>query len=278
MIKAIFGSFYPRSYRKLSGRTLPWSFVILAVFILGVSAILSLKSSLFLYSKVPGTITWVNDNFKYFSEGLPHIIIEEGKLIEPRQTYFRQWEGLTFIIEPDKDKASAAFELYGNLILIGPDQALVKSIKSRGVTETKTYSLREIEKLELIPQPGGVALILPDRKFLLNPLILTGIIIKASGFIFPVMFTLYFLVNLAGKFFLVFGFSFISLLINDFRKAGLRYRQLLNIGIYGLFPSMIIGLLRDVSGIRPPYFTIFYFVLYFIYIFLGIKHAGGTHE
>lgn len=278
MIKAVFGSFYPGSYRELSNRSLSGSFVVLAVLILGLSTVLSLKSSLFLYGKVPGVITWVNDNFKYFSDGLPHILIEEGRLIEPEQTYFKQWEGFTLIIEPDKEKAAAALEQYGNLVLLGSEQALVKSTKSRGVTEIKSYSLKEIKRIELIPQPGGVSLTLPDRKFLLNPLILTGIIMKASGFIFPVLLGLHFIVNLAGRFFLVFVFSFISLLINNFRKAGLRYRQLLNIGIYGLFPSMIAGLARDISGLRVPCFTVFYFGLYVFYIFLGIKHAGETHE
>lgn len=69
------------------------------------------------------------------------------------------------------------------------------------------------------------------------------------------------------------AFSIFSVVINLFRGAGLMYKSLINIGIYALTPSIILGLLVDGLKINIPNFWILYSGIYMIFIIMGIVNT-----
>ncbi len=76
-----------------------------------------------------------------------------------------------------------------------------------------------------------------------------------------------------AKFFHILFFSLVSLVTSSIIGAKLNYRQLFNIGIYAITPSVFLGVLLAIFGRPLPFFGIIYSGVYIIYLIMAVTNC-----
>ena len=130
-----------------------------------------------------------------------------------------------------------------------------KAIYKENDIKTETYDLANIESLRI------------DENFMK--------ILKKNivWILFPIMLILMFLYFCIFRFLQIFIFSVISLATCSIANVKLNYKQLFNIGIYAITPSVILGALLALFAIVLPFFWILYIGLYIVFLIMGILNC-----
>ena len=181
---------------------------------------------------------------------LPIIEIEKGVVsIDVEQPYKIEEEGFALVIDTTGEIIS--LDDYKTGILLTKNKVLYKENEAK----TETYDLSKIESLRI------------DEDFM------NVLKRNIAWIIFPFMLIGIFIYFCIARFLQVFIFSLISLATSSIANIKLNYKQLINIGIYAITPSMILGALLVLLGIQLPLFGILYAGLYIIYLIMAVLNC-----
>ncbi len=181
---------------------------------------------------------------------LPVIEIQNGVVsADVAQPYKIEEEGFVLIIDTTGEINS--LDDYERGMLLTENEVIYKESN----VKTETYDLANIESLRI------------DENFM-------KILKKNIGWIlFPIMLILMFLYFCIFRFIQIFIFSVISLATCSIANVKLNYKQLFNIGIYAITPSVILGGLMALFAIMLPFFWILYAGLYIVFLIMGILNC-----
>lgn len=271
--KKIIKSFNPKFFKEVAPQSLVQGFKYLLFLFLLLTLFLSLKYTI----GFNGTVKEFAKNLPIFWEELrdiPEITIEKGKVTLPKQLFIREWEKFVFVINPQGgvDYYLALVEDYevGGLVIL-EDKIIFRSQKGK----TEIYSLpEEASYLNLKFDEGEkeklFSLTLDEKVFQPTFKKINHWLNIASFIFFPLCFIFIFFGFWIGKLIQIFGFSLLSLVVNKVKKVGLNYQNLLNIGIFAITLPLILETLMKLSGVSVPYFNSIYFVLYAVFLIIGI--------
>ncbi len=276
-------SFQPSSYRKIVSQPLGRSFGYLFVFLLLLSAVLSLKYTLVLRERLESFSGWMNtDSPAAIVKALPgEIKIENGQVsTSAKEPFIRQWdigkagkqESLTFIIDTTGKVLNLDDYRFG--ILLTGNKMIVKNTRPGGTAEIKEEDLSRVGFFSLQrgdTDRGELAVLTLDKRMI--PVTYESITRwqKKTSRLLPLMIIPLLIYYLIAKAVHLFFFSLMSLSMNDLTKSGLEYKNLLNIGIFALIPTITLALLVQLSGAMIPFFPLIYILVYLIFLFKGIK-------
>ncbi|HQO37938.1 MAG TPA: DUF1189 family protein [Candidatus Omnitrophota bacterium] len=275
----MFGAFDPGFYPRISRQSVGRSIGFLLVFVLIISAAVSVKYTAVALSGLSVAKKWVNENMPRISAEFPVIKMAKGDLIEPKQAFVKEYkaEGQQFavIIEPEPGKVSEIMSSYQNAAILTARQLLTKQTSGRNASaEIKTYNL-ENASFTITPGPQGFALSFEQRQFDLVPKFVNRWIDIIGMWIFPVLVLFWFVVYSCTKPLHVFIFSLVSLIIVAVVKVKMTYKEIWNTGAYALVPATCIAAFCDIIGLRIPFFPLVYILAYVVYLYLGIRSAGA---
>jgi hypothetical protein len=271
----IFGAFDPRFYPKIARQSIGRSVGFLTIFVLIVSACVSIKYTSVVLSGFTVAKKWVHDNIASIAAEYPVVSVDKGVIVEPKQTFIKEYgKQFTVIIEPDPENARALMDKYRNLALLTQKELIFKQSKDNsGAEEIKTYPT-EKASFSITPGASGFKLLFEQKQFELTAQIISRWIDIVGLFVFPVLLIIWFLVYCFTKPVHVFIFSLVSLLITAILKVKLSYKELWNIGAYALVPATCLAAFMDILGLRVLFFPLFYCLAYAVYLYLGINAAG----
>lgn len=269
--KKIIKSFNPKFFKEIAPQSLGQSFKYLLFLFLFLTLLLSFKYTI----GFSGGVKEFAKDLPAFWEKLrdiPEITVEKGKVTSPKQLFIKEWEKFVFVIDPQGEVSYylALIENYeiGGLVIL-EDKVIVRSQERKteihNLPEEISYlnlKLDEREKLFSLTSDGKV--FQPTFKEINHWLSLAPFIF------FPLCFLFIFFGFWIGKLIQIFGFSLLSLVVNKVKKVGLNYQNLLNVGIFALTLPLILETLIKLSGVSVPYFNSIYFVLYAVFLIIGI--------
>ena len=272
----IIGSFKPGFYKKIVSQPLTKSFGFLALFVIIISAVVSLQLTVFVKDLLPQASSWVNDNFESIIADLPDIAIENGELTAPATAYMREWDvedetSFSVIIDPEITEYYSILEQYDNVLVLTRRTLIVKSAKSKVEHEIKTYQLDNIELFKISHIDSGLALTIAENTFNVTAASIGRFLERISLYVYPAALVFFTFAYLFSKMIQVLLFSIASSIFNSQFKAQLNYSQLINIGIYAIVPGTVLALVQEVSGIFIPFYGLVYCAIYIIYLYLGVK-------
>ena len=269
----LIGSFNPNFYREITKQSLWRSLGFLIVFITIISAIVSYKYTLIVKNMLPQVNSWTQKNLVNIASDFPTIEIEDGSLTLPKDVYIKEWaDGFVFVVQPEAENVYPILERYSNVLLLTREKFITKTTKEDfEQSEIKTYNLKKIKFFKITPTNSGLKVFFNNRAVDITPPVVRKLLEKLSLFIYPLLFLFFFSIYGFTKPLQTLIFSLLSLIFNTNLKATLSYRQLLNIGVYALVPSTSLAMVGELSNLKIPLFWVIYLLIYFIYIFLGIK-------
>lgn len=270
----MFGAFNPRFYPKIANQSIGRSIGFILVFVLIISACVSMKYTALVLSGFTAANKWVGENMGKIAAEFPVVSMEKGSITEPKQTFIKDYEQkFAFIIEPDPVAARAMVEKFPNLALLTQKLLITKQTKDGGgSSEIKTYNM-ENSSFTISPDASGFKVIFQQKQFELKPQTVKKWLGVISMFVFPVLLIIWFGIYSFTKPLHIFIFSLASLIISSAMNIKLPYKQLWNIGAYALVPATCLATLMDVLGLRIPFFALFYCILYIGYLYIGIRAA-----
>lgn len=184
---------------------------------------------------------------------LPVIEIQNGVVsVDIGQPYKIEEEDFALIIDTTGEITS--LDEYRKGILLTKDKVMYKENE----VKTETYDLSNVKSLRI------------DENFM-NVLKRNVVWI-----IFPFMLVGIFIYFCIARFLQIFIFSLISLATSSIANVKLNYKQLLNIGVYAITPSAILGALTAFFAIVLPLFAILYAGLYIVYLIMAILNCKET--
>ena len=269
----LIGSFNPNFYREITKQSLWRSLGFLIVFITIISAIVSYKYTVIVKNMLPQVNSWTQKNLINIASDFPTIEIEDGSLTLPKDVYIKEWaDEFVFVVQPEAENVYHILERYSNVLLLTREKFITKTTKEDfEQSEIKTYNLKKIKFFKITPTNSGLKVFFNNRAVDITPLVVRKLLEKLSLFIYPLLFLFFFSIYGFTKPLQTLIFSLLSLIFNTNLKATLSYRQLLNIGVYALVPSTSLAMVGELSNLKIPLFWVIYLLIYFIYIFLGIK-------
>ena len=188
-------------------------------------------------------IDWARQN-------LPVIEIQNGVVsADVRQPYKIIEEDFALIIDTTGEVTS--LDEYQRGILLMKNRVIYKESD----VKTETYDLLNIQTLRI------------DENFM------KALRKNAVWIISPFMLIFLYIRFCLAKFFHIFIFSAISLITSSIVDIKLSYKQLFNIGIYAITPSVALGTILGILGIQPPFFGIIYSGLYIIYLIIAVLNC-----
>lgn len=274
-MKAIIESFNARFYKKIAKQKLGRSIGFIALFIVIVSAVVSLQFTLIIKGKLPQINAFLNNNLDYIVSDFPVTEIKNGTLILPEEKYIKEWdENFALIIEPDEGNADLLLEEFPNVFLITRTKMVSKVFDAAsGRTKTESYDLARFDFLRIEPSEFGFKVMMRDRTFEFSPETIDGFLKRIFLFVWPTLFVWSFFAMAFAKSIQILFFSLFSLIFNSSLKAGFSYQNLLNIGIYAIVPPTCVALLRNLLNINIPAFWFIYTAMVILYLFFGIKYC-----
>ena len=273
----MFGAFDPGFYPKIARQSIGRSVGFILVFVLIISALVSIKYTFVALSGLSIAKKWVVDNMPKLASELPAISVDKGSIVEPKKVFIKEYgKQFALIVEPDAQNASAAIAAYPNAALLTQQQLITKQTNANSASaDIKTYNL-ENRSFTITPGADGFKVSFEQRQFDIVPKAINRIIDIGSMFIFPVLLIIWFSIYSFTKPLHVFLFSLVSLVIMAVLKTRLTYKELWNIGVYALVPATCLAAFMDILGLRILFFPLFYSLLYVCYLYMAIKAVGQT--
>ncbi len=283
-------SFQPRAYKKIVSQPFGRSFRYLAIFLLLVSLVLSIKYTLVLRGGMEKADEWINAQAAgMIAKNLPEEIkIKDGQVsTTAKEPFVRYWdfggEGkkgeVAFII--DTTGRTRDLKDYRQGLLLTKNKLIFKNTKPGGAVEIREQDLSKIKLFVLRrgdKDKGELAVFTSDQKtFPLTYKVIKRWRKKASRLL-PLMIVPLLIYYLIAKTIHLFFFSLASLIINDLTKAGLEYKKLLNIGAFALVPPTVLALLLMVAGEFISYLGILYILVYLICLAMGIVKSKAQSD
>lgn len=230
-------------YRKIKDYKMMQSVKYLLSLVLVITVLLSIRFTLDARKGLNIAVEWARTN-------LPPIDIQNGIVnVDVKQPYSISTDEFTLIIDTTGEVTS--LEGYERGILLMRDSMLYKESDMK----TETYSLSSIDSLRI------------DERFL------NSARKNLLWVIFPIMFFVMYISFLIARVSQVLLFSVISLIAVSMGQAKLEYRQVINIGVYAITPSTLLGALLGFFGLNLPHFWIIYSGLYIIFIVMAILNC-----
>ena len=230
-------SFQPRAYRKIISQPFGRSFRYLALFLLLVSLVLSVKYTLVLRGGMEKANKWINTSAAgMIAKNLPEEIkIKNGQVsTTAKEPFVRHWD---FGGEGKKGEVALIIDTTGRTrdlddyrqgILLTKNKLIFKNTKPGGAAEIKEQDLSQIKLFVLRrwdKEKGELAVITSGK----NTFPLTYEDIKRwrekTSRLLPLMIVPLLIYYLIAKMVHLFFFSLASLITNDLTKAGLEYRK-----------------------------------------------------
>ena len=272
----MFGAFNPHFYPKIAKQSIGRTIGFILVFVLIISACVSIRYTALVLSGFSAANKWVSENLGKIASEFPVVSMDKGAIIEPKQTFVKEYEQkFAFIIEPDPAAAGAMIEKFPNLALLTQKKLIVKQTKdSGGTSEIKNYNM-ENSSFTITPNASGFKVIFQQKQFELKPQTVKKWLGVISIFVFPFLLIIWFGIFCFTKPLQIFIFSLASLIISSVMNAKLPYKQLWNIGAYALVPATCLAAFMDMIGLRIPFFPLIYCIIYVVYLYIGIKAVSA---
>ena len=278
-LEKVIKSFNPEFFREIAFQPLGQSFKYLLFLFLILTLLLSFK----LTTDFSKGVKEIAKNLPYLREKLrdiPEITIEKGKVTSPKQSFMQEWGKFVFVIDPQGEVGHylTLVENYeeGGLVIL-EDRVIVGS-QERG-TEIHNIS-EEISYLNLKFDGRGKEELLTlnfDGKVFQPTLKEINHWLEIAPFMFfPLCFLFIFCSFWIRKLIQIFGFSLLSLIVNKVKRVGLNYQHLLNIGIFALTLPLVLETLVKLSGVSVPHFNSICFVLYTLFLIIGILRCKAA--
>jgi len=227
-------------YNRVKGFRLSKAMRYIFSLILLITLVLTIRYSYDFKKGLNVALDWAKKN-------LPPIEIQNGIVnVNVQQPYKVTEEGLALII--DTTGQINSLDEYGKGILLTKDKIIYKESEIK----TETYKLSNIQSLRI------------DENFM------NALRKNALWILSPLMFVFTYVGFCFARFIQILLFSIFSLATSSIVNAKLSYKQLFNIGIYAITPSVILGALLALLGIQLPLFWILYSGLYIIYLIISI--------
>lgn len=230
-------------YYEVKNFRISKSIIYIFTFLLFVTVILTAEYTYFINKGLTFAVKWSEKK-------LPVININKGIVsADVAQPYIMDIESFVMVI--DTTGKITSLDDYKQGVLLTKDKLITK----KNAQETRTYSLANIEKFT-IDQP----FLKKAKKMLLwiiAPIMLVGMY-------FYFCFT---------RLIQIMFFSLIALIISSALKAKLVYKQIFNICVYAITPSMLLGLLLAIFPTKIPFFILIYCGVYLIYMIGAINAA-----
>lgn len=208
-----------------------------------ITLILSVRYSFDISKGLGIAVDWTKEN-------LPIIEIQNGVVsVDAKQPYKIVEEDFALILDTTGEIAS--LDEYKSGILLTKNKVLYKESE----VKTETYDLSNIESVRI------------DENFM------KALQKNLVWIIFPFMLLGVFIYFCIARFLQIFIFSLISLATSSIVNIKLSYKQLFNIGVYAITPSVILGALLAVFLIQLPLFWIIYAGGYIIYLIMAILNC-----
>lgn len=213
-----------------------------------ITLILTIRYSYDVKKGLNLAVDWANQN-------LPVIEIQNGIVkTDVIQPYRISEEDFTLII--DTTGGVTSLDEYETGILLTKNKLFYKA----NTGKTEIYDLSGVESLRI------------DENFMNT---LKG---NITWILFPFMLLGIFIYSSIARFIQVFLFSLISLGASSASGIKLNYKQLFNIGVYAITPSMALGALLAFFAVRLPAFWLIYSGLYVIYLIMAILKCKEKSE
>lgn len=272
-------SFNPEFFKEVAFQPLGQSFKYLLFLFLLLALLLSSKHTTD-FSKRVKEITKNLPSFWEKLRDIPEITIEKGKVTSPKQSFIQEWRRFVFVIDPQGEVGHylTLLENYkdGGLVIL-EDRVMFRS--RDGGTEIHNIS-KEISYFNLKPDERGkeelLALTFDGEVFKPTLKEISHWLNIAPYVFFPLCFLFIFLGFWITKLIQIFGFSLLSLIVNKVKRVGLNYKNLLNIGIFALTLPLILETLIELSRVSTPYFNVICFVLYAVFLTMGILRCKAS--
>jgi hypothetical protein len=272
----LIGSFNPNFLGKVATQELGRSFKYLIFLLFLVSIILSLKFTISFFIAMKNfakSLPILLEKLKDF----PEVTIQEGKILSPKEKFIKSWEGFILIIDPagEVNEYLGILGKYPGGIIVIPNRIMTKSEK--GKIEIHDVSGIPYFNLKFNQEKGRLFTLNFAGKTFQPTLKEINHWVNIFSLIFlPLSLLFLFFILLVSKLFQIFLLSPLSLIINKIKKLGLKYQNLLNIGIFALTPSLILETFIKLIGISIPYFGFLYYMLYAIFLITGILKTSTT--
>ncbi len=190
------GSFIPAFYAKIARQSVARTIGFLLIFILIISAALSLKSVLMINPRLKLVQKWAEVNLEKISRELPVIEIKAGALIQPKESYVREMGGnFVFAVEPDPEKEIAILGKYKNVVMLTGKQFVFKQTGEDSVSDEKRQDLGKVRNWKIFPIEGGLAFSFDNNRISVTPVAVKKWLKVIAILIFPafliVLFGLY---------------------------------------------------------------------------------------
>jgi hypothetical protein len=268
-MSAFAGAFVPGFYLKISRQPIAKTLKFLLVFILIISAVLSLSDALVMNSKLKYVQKWADDSLKK----IPAMEVKAGILIQPKESFMLNLgnEFSVFIVEPDPKKEADILAKFKNVVMLTQTQFVFKQTGKDSVFEEKRRDYDKNKDWKVSPNESGFVLALDRNQVLVTPDNVKKWLKVVSIFLFPAFLLILFIIYCFTKPLQVLFFSLIGLIANAILKAGTSYNQIINICSYALVPPTTFVVLMELCRFDLPGLWFLFGAVYMLYIFLGLQ-------
>ena len=265
------GSFTLAFYAKIASQPVARTIGFLLVFVLLISAALSLNSALIIIPRLGNVQKWADGNLKK----IPAIEVKDGVLIQPQDDFLLEignYDSI-FSVETDQEKEADILAKYKNVVMLTRTRFVFKQTGEDSLAYVRKRNFDKAKSWKISPDQSGFSLAFDNNQILVTPDNVKKWLKAVSIFIFPafllVLFVLYSFTNSLQILF----FSLIGLMANAILKAKASYKQIFNICAYAIVPPTILVTLLEVFRFRLPGFWFLFSSVYTLYIFLGLQSA-----
>ncbi len=270
-MKEIKDSFNLQKYQFLKDKRLSKSISFLLFFTFLISFLFAFKSTLFVNRELPNLAYKAKQILEKNLTDIPLIEIKNGITVKPEQRYQKTWKEFAFIIAPNESDPYKILEESESLLGLTRENLIIKSKKREVESEIKVYDLKNIEELFITPIEKGIRISSGEFKFDLTPDFINRLMKRLAVLSFPVLLVLFLTALFFSKLIHLLSFSLFSLIFNNRIKANLRYKQLLNIGIYALIPPTILSVTLQLLNLNTPLNWALHSTIYITLIYKAIK-------
>jgi len=209
--------------------------------ILLITLVLSVKYAIDFRIGLGVAAEWTKGN-------LPVIEIQNGVVsADVKQPYKIEEGGFALIIDTTGEITSLDGDEKGVLLMKN------KVIYKENEVKTESYDLSQVESLRI--DDNFMSTLKNNIPWIVFPFMLLGIFV-------------YFCI---ARFVQVFIFSLVSLAAASITSVKLNYKQLFNIGVYAITPSVILGAVVAFFGRLLPGFGVLYAGVYIVYLVMAIR-------
>ena len=268
---AFLGSFTAVFYAKIASQSVVRTIGFLLVFLLLISAALSLNSALMINPKLEHVQKWADDNLK----NIPAIEVKGGVLIQPQETFVLEIgnDYSVFAVEADQKKEADILAKYKNVVMLTRTRFVFKQTGEDSLPYVRKRNFDKAKSWKISPDQSGFSLAFDNNQIAVTPDNVKKWLKVVSFFIFPAFLLVLFILYSFTSPLQILFFSLIGLMANAILKAQASYKQIFNICSYAIVPPTTLVTLLEVFRFRLPGFWFLFSSVYVLYIFLGLQSA-----